>query len=367
MQNITFFDYARERPINPIKKLYERWKSGYKHINPIHHIIKKYSKDIYATEHHNLLQNPNFKLEYIPLLCRKTKYDIDYYYLSNNINITVDFVKQQLEKGIVDNKGFDIDILSNNDAFELSDILDRSIIPWYYKIAVSNNNISVRDILNHPDLPWEYNKLRKPIHIQNRVDLEKYAPILSAPITVDVIKSNPNIPWDWNILLPFYDLPFEFMLDHDDSKNSILADLYTNPNIPVQYCIDSLQDSFFISCKYNLTMSDVMNHPNFDWDWSAISQNPNITTDDIEQNPDLPWDWKFVSFNPNLTIAFIDKHIDKLWIDGLCKNDFIYNNWVGYKSMKKDFQFKHDFIVNTPGSGILKDLAEIVADYCGFQ
>jgi hypothetical protein len=95
--------------------------------------------------------------------------------------------------------------------------------------------------------------------------------------------------------------------------------------------------------------------------------NSDITIDDIEQNPQLPWKWDSISSNPNLTIAFIDRHIDKLSFENLCCNQYIYDTWVGFRSMKKDFQFKHDFIVNTPGLGMLKDIAEIVADYCGFQ
>jgi hypothetical protein len=247
-------------------------------------------------------------------------------------------------------------------------MLNNSIIPWNYRLAVNNNSISIKDIIDHPELPWEYNIMRKPIKIRNREDLIKYSSILLIPITPDVIESNPNIPWDWDILVSFCDLPFDFMLKHENKLQKLTSvNSYINPNIPVQYCINNVNDSFFASYKYNLTVRDIRDHPNFEWDWQVVSQNSNITTDDIEQNLDLPWIWSCISCNPNLTIAFIDKHIDKLSIEDLCCNEFIYDDWVSYKSMKKDSQFKHDFIVNTPGLGMLKDLAEIVADYCGFQ
>ena len=36
----------------------------------------------------------------------------------------------------------------------------------------------------------------------------------------------------------------------------------------------------------NITMKDIIDNPDKDWDWTNISENPNITMKDIIDNPD---------------------------------------------------------------------------------
>jgi hypothetical protein len=49
---------------------------------------------------------------------------------------------------------------------------------------------------------------------------------------------------------------------------------------------------------------------------------------------------------------------------GLSFNRFIYNDSVCKRHMLQDIKVKHDFIVG--GSGMVLDLAEIVASYCQY-
>jgi hypothetical protein len=144
---------------------------------------------------------------------------------------------------------------------------------------------------------------------------------------------------------------------------AVIPDIFSHHNVQVKYCIDNHINPITVSIKRNLTIQDILDNSDFNWDWNFVSMNPNITVDDIEQNPQLPWVWGHVSVNPNLTIEFIDRHIDKLSFENLCYNQYIYDTWAGFKSMRNDVQFKHDFIVNTPGLGMLKDLAEMAAYY----
>ena len=68
-----------------------------------------------------------------------------------------------------------------------------------------------------------------------------------------------------------------------------------------------------ISQNKNLTMDFVERHPKLPWNWSEISQNENITMDFVERHPDLPWNWYGISQNHNLTMDFVERHPEHLW------------------------------------------------------
>jgi hypothetical protein len=253
----------------------------------------------------------------------------------------------------------------------LSDILNHPELPWVRGVITYNRNIPLRDALKHPEIPWIYS-----IFVENMItdngsagyDYKKYLDISSHPITTSVVESNPDVPWDWYQLLLSSDFPSDFIIKNKHKMTqAVIPDIFSHHNVQVKYCIDNHINPITVSIKRNLTIQDILDNSDFNWDWNFVSMNPNITVDDIEQNPQLPWVWGHVSVNPNLTIEFIDRHIDKLSFENLCYNQYIYDTWAGFKSMRNDVQFKHDFIVNTPGLGMLKDIAEIVADYCGFQ
>lgn len=56
----------------------------------------------------------------------------------------------------------------------------------------------------------------------------------------------------------------------------------------------------------------VIKNPNF-WNKWAISGNPNITLQDIENNKNIDWDYSSISYNPNITLEFVKAHLDKEW------------------------------------------------------
>ena len=59
------------------------------------------------------------------------------------------------------------------------------------------------------------------------------------------------------------------------------------------------------SCNPGIKMQDIINHPDFDWDWKYVSANPNLTINMIEQFPNKDWNWRFVSRNPGITVQEI--------------------------------------------------------------
>ena len=106
-------------------------------------------------------------------------------------------------------------------------------------------------------------------------------------------------------------------------------------------------------------------NPDKPWNWSGISSNPNITLDIIKANSDKPWDWSGISYNPNITLDFIKANPDKPWNwSEISQNKFIYNNHVCQRLMKKDIAIKRNFIIG--GTGMVIDLAKIVAGYCSY-
>ena len=52
-------------------------------------------------------------------------------------------------------------------------------------------------------------------------------------------------------------------------------------------------------------MQDIINNPQYPWNWGDISSNPNLTMNMIKQYPDKKWNWDKVYANPLLTIEDI--------------------------------------------------------------
>ena len=129
--------------------------------------------------------------------------------------------------------------------------------------------------------------------------------------------------------------------------------------------MDKPWDWIGISCNPNITIDFINSHSDKPWNWFGISRNPNITIDIINSHSDKPWNWSGISYNPNITIEFIEANQDKPWDwYRISYNKFIYDSCVCRRSMKKDIETKHDLIINN--SGMVSDLAEIVAEYCSY-
>ena len=121
-----------------------------------------------------------------------------------------------------------------------------------------------------------------------------------------------------------------------------------NPNITMEMIeahFDKPWEWEYVSSNQNLTMDFVEAHLDESWNWCAISRNPNLTMKFIKAHPELPWNWYGISCNPNITMNFIESHPDKNWDwCKICCNpnitmDFIernmgFINWF-YLSMNK--------------------------------
>ena len=69
-----------------------------------------------------------------------------------------------------------------------------------------------------------------------------------------------------------------------------------------------------VSNNPNLTINLINKYPNDRWDFYNVSCNPGITMQDIINHPEYPWDWEeSICDNPNLTIQFIKQFPSKEW------------------------------------------------------
>jgi hypothetical protein len=41
----------------------------------------------------------------------------------------------------------------------------------------------------------------------------------------------------------------------------------------------------------------ILDHPDINWDWYAISRNPNLNWDVVQNNPNKPWNYSNLSCN----------------------------------------------------------------------
>ncbi len=101
-----------------------------------------------------------------------------------------------------------------------------------------------------------------------------------------------------------------------------------------------------ISKNLNLTMEIILDNPDKPWDWYAISMNPNITMKDILDNPDKPWDWSLISSNPftkdkeEFIIKRYREHLAAVFIQNAYKNALVNSNCqLGLNRIERDMVF----------------------------
>lgn len=75
--------------------------------------------------------------------------------LSSNPNITIEFIKQNL------NKNWGWISLSRNPAIKLQDIIDNPNLPWNYNTMSSNPNITLNFVYRNIDKNWNWEELSR--------------------------------------------------------------------------------------------------------------------------------------------------------------------------------------------------------------
>jgi hypothetical protein len=183
----------------------------------------------------------------------------DYSIYSNKNVFMSDFDIRKLK----DSKGYELNYLINNPNFTFDIILENLDLNWDWDIISTqfgNNYIHL-----YSQLPWVYKNIYSPN--------EQY------------LKDNLDKDWDWDNM----NISIEFILSY---KN-----LFKN--------YDEI-----ISRNSKLTITQINNYPEIEWDWWIISENINV--EEIANHPEQKWDWDLISMNNTLTTDFIIKNINTI-------------------------------------------------------
>src|SRR5437016_4411258 len=68
-----------------------------------------------------------------------------------------------------------------------------------------------------------------------------------------------------------------------------------------------------MSSDEKLDFSLVKMHPEYDWNWAALSDNPSLTLEIVESLPNSPWNWSFISSNPSIAFENVKSNPSKPW------------------------------------------------------
>ena len=194
--------------------------------------------------------------------------------------------------------------------------------------------------LRHPGLNWDFVKLHydyfKDLDI-GRVNLFSSLSF----ITPEIVTANPDFKWNLYGLIKNKNMNLEFIKNYATGFNKYQIQ-YLNKYLNQYYIKDLIEQPY-------ITLNDIQNNPEINWDFDYIFKNPNITTEYIEANLEA--------------INTIDKIVvlinnRKLTADNFIK---IYNNLdesIKYMLISnvnlnldnmKEYGFTFDFIVSNIG------------------
>lgn len=256
--------------------------------------------------------------------------------LSRNPNISLERVIQN------PHYPWNYDELSSNPSIDFTMVENTPYINWNYKFLSLNPSITWLDIKSHLDLPWDWRNLAEKEGITIdiiRLKIEELNPkmlIHNPSVTLEIIENNLDLPWDLN----------EIPLKEDILFCDILR-------IMKKYNIELLEKHMTaISYQKKVFWQNVLDFPDFKWNYRSLSANPNITLEIILENQDKKWCWKYFSYNPNFKLEYILRfpsvnwdweYISEKWLTPVffekhphfpfCKNSIQMNEFFSFQDI----------------------------------
>ena len=390
------------KTLNILKYPYKKWNMNYLIENKIIDFIiltkfKYITQDI-INEYPNkpwdwewLIENTNIKLEkYVPFnLIEKYKYKWNYKDLSENLNLTEEFIlkysykKWNINYLIKNNKITNFNTLTkfkNINHYDINKYLDK---PWDWEWLIENINIRVEkyiplNLIEKYSYKWDYWELSFNLNLIEEFILKYPYKLWNIDYLIEnnkitdfntlskfknineyIINRYPNKPWDWewlientNIILIPNNLIEKYENRQDYYKLSRNQNItqefilkYPNKNWDIEYLIENNKiTNFKALTKFKYIYSYIINKYSYKtWDWEWLIENTDINIEYhipfnlIEKYP-YKWDYQYLSYNPNLTEDFILKYSYQNWdIDYLIKNNKItdFNALSKFKSICK--------------------------------
>ena len=185
--------------------------------------------------------------------------------------------------------------LSSNPSITLANIMANPQLSWNWNYVSTSPNVYFDDILNYPNNPW--NLLWFCQYNSNRYIIPK-----------SQIFAHLELPWDtFSLLSGGYKITVQDVLDHPD-LNWDWANLCASRNFTLTEILEHFPeqaDFTHISRNPTITMADILAHPEIQWDFSVYSANPQLRFQDVLQNPQFNWNYTIVSLYCSFTVQDI--------------------------------------------------------------
>lgn len=326
-----------------------------------------------------LSSNPNVTLEMIEDNLDKPW---NGYGLSNNPNMTVEFVEAHPEfkwhsgdlmmkmklsvQDILENpKLQEWNYVSQNKQLDLEEILERQDLPWKWVDVSYHPDFTLRHFLEYPHLPW------------GLVSLSSNSKVTEA----DVLR-HPEIEWHILGLIMNPNISHQFILKHYPNSNK-LHFLYgtgaSKSSLTLDFVLDDISKRLGeepieklwswmeLSVNSNISLDQILDHPELPWNPKMISQRDDLTMDFVLDYPELV-DPSAVSLNPQLSINDVLDNMMYPWdFDNLVKNLWTRSNRIllrdellpKFYAVQDETRFPTELVENILGKEYGMDGAEI--------
>lgn len=239
----------------------------------------------------------------------------DYFALSSNPNITINYVLANLDKP------WQWTMLTYNVGISIDDILANVTLPWDWFRVNCKPDLTLEKVLAHPGLPWNFNDI-------------------SRVVTYEAFLQHPELPWSYEGLSANDNIPLDYVLEHRDHewiwfsvscykvKNIEVVKAHMNNNDAVPW------DWYGLTLNEHINFAiDIMTNKDLPWDWDAIIYNISVTLQDVLDHPELSWNWNaLLNSNGNITIGMLFKHCPN--INEVIENGF-FPKRVTFKDLEK--------------------------------
>ena len=185
----------------------------------------------------------------------------------------------------------------------------------YFFSLSGNPNITIEDVLTHPEVPWNHQALSR-----------------NDNITLKDMRDNPQIDWDKYELLSRFEFNSlrEFMegISFIDNSDPISGIILTNVALNKHFTIKIMCDLFewlkidnmtqylnnydnmtyWLSGHANISMQDVLDHPEIKWAMNEVVTNNYVSVADILKHVKSPGHLSFLRDRSDINAEFMVKN-----------------------------------------------------------
>lgn len=167
--------------------------------------------------------------------------------------------------------------LSTNPAITMTDVSNNPMIQWAPSSLSTNTSITARDVLDHPEIRWNLDHLAMNPNM-SVCDIITISRTMQRPINMFYLSQNRSIS---------------------------INDVLNNPELD--------WDFEMLSGNPAIKFRDVLNNSTLQWNYTALSRNPSVTMQHVLDHPSIPWDIYWLSHNPSITLQNVIDHYALRW------------------------------------------------------